>query len=227
MEVTVVGNIAGVEVGKELTRRLTGVLGTEHVPLDESILRRRYIPVEGEVVTEDEFVQRGVELVELARVSFRLLGELIEWKFGVERAESEETKRAMIKRYAVCWGMSQSSLWKAWVLIGRFPDLLLPEDASQTLVYEIISGCQTKEEAERVIDLALHEGWTVSEVREMKILRGAGLLDHWCRLRIGCDGSGTVTVRNGKRSEKCAQLSAESDGLAAAGAMLLRIRGRM
>ena len=227
MEVSVVGTIAGVDVGKELTRRMMGVVGPEYAPLDESILRMRFVPQEGEIVTEDEFVQRGVELVELARVSFRLLGELIDWKFKVERAESEETKRAMIQRYCVCWGMSQSSLWKAWVLVARFPQLQLPEDTSQTLAYEIISGCQTEEEAERVLDLALNEGWTVSDVREIKTLRGMGLLDRWCRLRITCGSKGSVTVHDGKRNEVCGKLDLESNGLASAGVALLKVRARI
>lgn len=227
MEVSVVGTIGGVDVGKELTRRLMGVVGPEYAPLDESILRMRYVPGEGEIVTEEEFVQRGVELVELARVSFRLLGELIDWKFRVERADSEETKRAMIQRYCVCWGMSQSSLWKAWVLVARFPQLQLPEDTSQTLAYEIISGCQTEEEAERVINLALNEGWSVSDVREIKMLRGMGYLEDWRRLRMVCDKTGLVTVHDGTQQERCGKLDLEEIGLAGAGATLLKMRGRV
>ena len=56
MEVSVVGTIGGVDVGKELTRRMMGVVGPEYAPLDESILRMRFVPQEGEIVTEDEFV---------------------------------------------------------------------------------------------------------------------------------------------------------------------------
>ena len=227
MEVSVAGTIGGVDVGKELTRRMMGVVGPEYAPLDESILRMRFVPQEGEIVTEDEFVQRGVELVELARVSFRLLGELIDWKFKVERADSEETKRAMIQRYCACWGMSQSSLWKAWVLVARFPQLQLPEDTSQTLAYEIISGCQTEEEAERVLDLALNEGWSVSDVREIKTLRGMGYLEDWRRLRMVCDKTGVVTIHDGVQSSECGKLNLEDVGLSGAGAVLLKVRGRI
>ena len=223
MEVSVVGNLAGSQVVGDLS----GVTVLGPVPLGEALLRRRFVPGEGEIVDEEDFIQRGVDLVELARVSFRLLGELIDWKFKVERAESEESKRAMIQRYCACWGMSQSSLWKAWVLVGRFPNLQLPEDTSQTLIYEIISGCATEEEADRVLDLALQEGWTVSEVREIKTLRGMGYLEDWRRLRMVCDSKGTVTVYDGKQNEICGKLDLESNGLASAGAVLLKVRARI
>jgi hypothetical protein len=151
---------------------------------DLDTLRARFLPGEGEVVTEDEFIQRGADLVAVSRNSFVVLGELLDWKMSQEQCEDEISRNALVERYAPAWGVSTSGLWKAWVYANRFPGLMLPEDTSQTLAYEVMSGCATRAEAEEVLNLALAQGWSVRDVREIKNLRSRGLLEDWVRLKL-------------------------------------------
>lgn len=197
-----------------------------NLDLDEDSLRARFIPEDGDNLSEDEFIQRGVDLVQFARTSFRLLGELIDWKFRREGADTDATKREIVLRYAPEWGVSTSTIWKAWVLACRWPSLPRPEDAPPTLTYEILSGCATEAEAERVLDLALAEGWRVSEAREIKALVAKGALDNWQRVRLTSNGR-TVYATDGERQVPVATLLDNGDGLAQAGAALLRMRARV
>jgi hypothetical protein len=100
-----------------------------------------------------------------------------------------------------------------------------PQDAPPTLAYEIISGCETPEEADEVLDRALAEGWSVSDVRDIKRLRATGLLNDWRRLRLVSDGS-VIYVTDGRERVPVARLVG-GDGLARAGAALLWIRARV
>ncbi|HIP96550.1 MAG TPA: hypothetical protein EYH32_04965 [Anaerolineae bacterium] len=194
--------------------------------VDLDVLRDRYIPADGERVDEEEFVQRGIELVSTARYAFVLLGELIDWKFRHEGADTDESRRQIVRRYAPLWGVSEASIWKAWVVACRWPELPRPQDAPPTLAYEIISGCSTPEEADEVMDRALAEGWSVADVRDIKRLRAMGVLDEWTRLRLVSDGSTIYVVDGGQRRVPVARLVG-GDGLARAGAALLRIRARV
>lgn len=196
------------------------------VLVDSQALRARYLPGRGERLTEDEFIQRGAELVELSRVCYLLLGELVAWKIAAEQAVSEDSKRELIARYARAWGLGETRLWKAYVLAVRFPGLALPEDVNPTLAYEVVSGCETETEADEVLDLVLGEGWTVSDVREVKALRALGVLQDWRRVRLVSDGNGGVLADDGVRREYCAHFIENSD-VTRAGAALLRIRGRV
>lgn len=198
----------------------------QYAALDIEVLRLRYVPQGGEVVSEDEFVARGAELVRLAWDCITLLGEMLAWKIQAERAVTYESRRSIVTCYARAWQISESKLWKALVMVTRWPKLALPQDAPPTLAYEVISGCQTEQEAEGVLDLALGRGWTVGDVREIKALRALGLLDGWQRLRLVSDGDGLICVDDGERRVPVARLL-EDDPLARAGAMLLRMRGRV
>jgi len=192
---------------------------------DLEAMRLRYIPQVGEVVTEEEFIQRGVDLVATARNSFTLIGELIGYKFAVEGADTEQGRNAIVGRYAPQWGVSPSTIWKAWVVSSAGIDLL-PEDAPPTLTYEIVSGCANAPEAEQVLDLALERGYTVNDVREVKALRAQGLIEDWNKLRLVHNGNGTIYVDDGQTREPIATLLADTD-LARAGVALLRMRARV
>jgi len=63
---------------------------------DLDALRLRYIPQPGEEVTEDEIRQRGADLVTVARYSFILLGELVDWVFQHEQADGDASRRAIV-----------------------------------------------------------------------------------------------------------------------------------
>jgi len=192
---------------------------------DLEAMRLRYIPQVGEVVTEEEFIQRGVDLVAQARNSFTLIGELIGWKFTREGAQTQESRSAIVRRYAPQWGVSPSTIWKAWVVSSAGIDLL-PEDAPPTLTYEIVSGCANAPEAEQVLDLALERGYTVNDVREVKALRAQGLITDWNKLRLVHNGNGTIYVDDGQTREPIATLLTGTD-LARAGVALLRMRARL
>jgi hypothetical protein len=107
-----------------------------------------------------------------------------------------------------------SSYSAAWTWC-RWPALARPEDAPPTLTYEILSGCASEAEAERVLDLALASGWTVSDVREIKALVAAGALADWQRVRLTSNGR-TVYVTDGERRVPVATFLDNGDGLARA-----------
>ena len=212
---------------KELVLYQSGEVGVEEVAPPEELdsLRLRYLPGEGEVLTEEEFVQRGVTIVDLARACYLLLGELLAWKIGTVVGLDETSTRQVVEHYAAQWQVSASSLWKSLVLAKRFPGLELPKDVAPTLTYEIISGCGTKDEAEAVLDLALGEGWTVQEVREIKALRAAGLMDDWRHIELGMDDHNRIVLCTDAAMVPCAaraQTNSGDDGKLGWALLLLR-----
>lgn len=152
---------------------------------------------------EDEFVQAGVELVDHAKRAYIGLGELISFKFDMEDV-GEDVARAneIYQRYAAAWGVSRSTLVKARVLADKFNEVERPLDASQTLLYEILAGSETPEEAEAGFDMALAEGWGVTEVRLAKALRAEGLVDDWeCPALYYHDDGVWIERRDGTRAK--------------------------
>ena len=210
------------------TRSMTEIIESTEVcsqpSRDITALRRRYVPVPDEIVTWDEFVQRGAEVVQLARDCFMLLGELVEE--GWQRFGSPQGRRHFAGMCADAWGCSRASVTKAWVLHGA--NLELPQDAPPTLAYEIVSGEDDPESAEEALDRAVAEGWRVQDAREVKALRSQGLVDAWQRVHLSMRADGTLMARNDGEWVAIGELDVgSSEILVLAGIKLLRMRARV
>ena len=211
--------------------------------LDE--LRQRYIPAKACVhcrhhagcdkapnlcagfrwgMSRDAFAQAGVELVEQARHCFLVLGELAEWGWAHLNVGSM-TKNEFALFCAQSWGCTRTTVLKAWTVATVAADL--PPDVPPTLVYEIASGVNDPEELEEILDRALFEGWSAWEVREIKALRRAGVLDEWVLPSFFEQENYLLVAINGKQTI-CAELTADKDEPNAhAGIHLLKMRAKV
>lgn len=184
------------------------------------------LPAGYDLTREDEFIQAGVHLVQLGRTCLLALGELLAWKLEREGADTDAARSELFRRYAGAWGVSLSSLVKAYVSVARFPELPRPEDANNTTVYEVLSGASDEADAEAGFDAVTQQGLTAAGVREVKALRALGLIHGWT-LPYLFARDGWVWARDGQRQVRVAKLEAEADPLARAGLQLLRMRGRV
>lgn len=184
------------------------------------------LPAGYDLTQEDEFIQAGVHLVHLGRTCLLALGELLAWKLECEGAESDTARSSLFKRYAGVWGVSLSSLVKAYVNVARFPALPRPEETNSTTVYEVLSGAEDEADAEAGFDAVTQQGLTAAGVREVKVLRSRGLIQGWT-LPTLFTRDGWVWARDGQRQVRVAKLEPDADPLAQAGMQLLRMRGRV
>ena len=198
------------------------LVATEPSP-DRQHLTLRYVPQPDEIVTWPEYIQRGVEVIELARDCFMVLGQLVE--VGWQRyADKQAGKRKFAAKLAAEWGCSRSTITKAWVLHGT--QLPLPEDAPPTLAYEVISSTDDPAEQEERLEKAMEEGWTTHDVREVKRL--ANVWDRWERVRLALRDDGTLLARNGSSDwVRIGRLENGDDDVARAGVELARHRLRV
>jgi hypothetical protein len=153
---------------------------------DEVQVRRRFIPGEGETIDIDDYEMRGVTLLEGARACISVFGELVAWGWKnlapniIEQDTGDPLGQSgWVKFCADMWGCTMSTIWKAWQVAETRHALAPPEDVSPTLLYEIASGCENDAETEQVLNKALAEGWGAQDVRWIKALRNAGLLQDW------------------------------------------------
>lgn len=184
------------------------------------------LPAGYDLTREEEFVQAGVHLVQLGRTCLLALGELLAWKLAREHADTDAARSELLRRYAGAWGVSLSSLVKAYVSVSRFPGLTRPEDANSTTVYEVLSGAADEADAEAGFDAVAQQGLTAAGVREVKALRALGLIAGWTLPHL-FTRDGWVWARSDGRQVRVAKLAADTDPLARAGLQLLRMRGRV
>jgi len=187
---------------------------------DYEALHARYVPSQGEDITWDEFVARGVELIEGARHRFLVLGDLAleGWYRFAPRASQREWEGTC----AAAWGCNRSTINKA-ITLARSP-VALPEDAPPTLAYTVLSAAGDDHAlAERLMDIVIKQGWSAWDVRNIKILVGEDLLDDWVKPHLFRSGD-RLMVRIGDETATVARF--EDDGpLSKAGARLLGLKG--
>ena len=152
-----------------------------------------------DLTLEEEFVQAGIDLVDLGRRAFIALGELIAWKIAREQADTHDSRSAIINRYAAAWGVSRSNLVKSVVSVARFPDVEAPPDIPNTTRYEVVSGAVDERDAEAGMDAVTSNGYNAHEVREIKALRADGVLSSgdWNLPQLECTDDGMIVAKRG------------------------------
>lgn len=123
---------------------------------------------------EDEFVQIGAILVAHINLAWIAIGELLDWKMRMERAESDVSRDVVFKRYANAWNTSHTSLVRAWVLATKFPQVDRPEDIPHTTAYEILAHSDTEEDARLGFGAVTENDLRVADVREAAALQRDG-----------------------------------------------------
>jgi len=189
---------------------------------DYTALRARYVPAPNESISWEDFVMRGVELIEGARHRFLVLGDLA--LEGWNRFAPRSSQREWEGTCAAAWGCNRSTVNKA-ITLARSP-VALPEDMTPTLTYTVLSAAGDDHVlAERLMDLVVQQNWSAWDVRNVKILVHEELLDEWIRPRLYrsgdrllvSDGTSTAVVArfedNGRLSEAGARLLALKAGI--------------
>ena len=179
-------------------------------------------PDHGIDMSWDEFASWGIALIDRARQLFLGLGYLALW--GWDRFAPHSSQRAWETECAAAWGCNRSTVNKA-ITLARSP-VALPADAPPTLAYTVLSAAGDDHDlAERLMDLAIAQGWSAWDVRNIKILVHEELLDDWVRPRLYrsgdrllvSDGTSTAVVArfedNGRLSEAGARLLALMTGI--------------
>lgn len=155
-------------------------------------LRQRFLPAEAKELTLDRYQHAGIEIIGTVRDLAQVLGELTELGWQHLRPHIEwngerikKTQRTKWARYcSMLWGCSRATVTKAWLVATS--DVERPQDMSTTTFYEILAGCETPEEVDRVVDLALAHEWRSYHIRIIKRLQDAGLIakDKWALPKI-------------------------------------------
>lgn len=195
---------------------------------DIDALRRRFLPHSRKDLTIDRYQHAGIEIIGMARDLGQILGELTElgWQhlrphITVSGDVIKDTQRTRWAEWcARMWGCSRSTVSKAWLVATCEVDR--PQDMSLTTFYEIISGCETEEEVNRVVELAIDNDWRSYHVRFIKRLHDADLLpaERWVLPRLTRRGSKLYVYLDGTGGAPFAMIR-EDDPLAKIGVFAL------
>lgn len=195
---------------------------------DIDSLRQRFLPREGEELTIDRYEHAGIEIIGTVRDLAQILGELTEigWhhlrphiRWQGERIK--DTQRTRWAEYcAMLWGCSRPTVSKAW--LSATSTIERPQNMSMTTFYEILAGCDTPEEADRVVDLALNNEWRSYHIRLIKRLHDARLLpkEEWILPRVTRRGEQLYVYLHGIGGTHFATIR-DDDSLARIGVFML------
>lgn len=147
---------------------------------DRLVVARTLLSFDCDPEIEDHVIEAGKELVALGRAAAVGLGELLSVRAEILNVGTDYGRmNELYKYYAQEWGVSKSTVVKAHVVADKYHDVPRPEGVSHTLVYEILSGAESEDDANAGFDIALSEGWNVMDIRVAKALRAAGLTSGW------------------------------------------------
>jgi hypothetical protein len=202
------------------------------LPVADALLAM-FVPKTGEVISLDDYQQRGITLGEYVRQAGIALGGLVEWGWAELRPtltwNGEEIEQATdwCAFSAMLWGFSRSTVTKAWVVWKvRQSGVDVPQDVQPTLIYEFSSGGLSGDALEAVLERATAENWSVWDAREIKALVKAGVLEEWERVSLVRQGNRIFALVGDKLSE-CATIDGRDDAAARAGVTLLLSRARV
>lgn len=160
------------------------------------VVARQMLTFELDPQNEEHIVAAGREIVAIGKAANVALGELFDVRADILGVREDfERINDLYLHYAREWGVSKAAVIRAHVVACKYHDIPRPEDASQTLVYEVLSGAVDAEDANIGFEIALANGWTVTDVRIAKALRRAGLTDGWESPTMAIDSDNYIWAR--------------------------------
>lgn len=180
-------------------------------------------PSEGEILSDQEFAERGAALVEVLRDTLTALGLLLDHFMRQKRIED---RMAFMQHWAREWGTSRPTLERALVIATKFPDVERPKDLPESTLYTILANSPDAEAAELGIQQALRERYTADDTRKARELQNQGFQPEgdWSIPQLYATGN-EVYAKKGSEKRLIATLTDADDDLSKAGKHLLLRRG--
>lgn len=198
--------------------------GVEHTDALEEF-RGALIPADDEYVPHEEIVRRGRFIVQMAHISYVLLGELS--NYVIQREDTENVDK-LIGQMAYEWGCRKSTVYRAWAYTSKHPKVPRPQDLPQGMTGEALQMAETEEEADELLEKMVAEDWGARELREMRRLQSWDLLPRLVLVELGWnEETGQVWAQAGGKRLQIGKLDIQSENwLVKAGVKLLMYRAR-